>query len=114
MTMCNAVKTLFVFGPVALASLLSCKGLNVAQGGTDVLVALKDVTCVIDTYSTEVQGGVTPVQAGVDAASKCNVASDVTSTLLASHVAGMQREARPQTPCAVADGGAPIVTAKGK
>jgi hypothetical protein len=110
--MCTASKALYAFGPLALATIISsaCTPAQVAQAGTDVLVALKDVICVMDTYSTEVQGGVSVVQAGIDAASKCGVAQDVTSNILASHVAAEQREARPTTPeGGLVDAGAPVL-----
>jgi hypothetical protein len=116
MTMCTAPKKLFVFGPLAIAAAmsLSCKGVNTPQAGTDVMVAVKDVICLIDTYSTEVQGGVNAAQAAIDAASKCGIASDIASTVLASHVAGMEREARKFSPDSgqLVDAGAPVLVKK--
>ena len=60
----------------------------------DVTVAVKDVICLLDTYSTEVQSGVNDVQAGIDAASKCGVATDVATQVFAAHKAALEREAR--------------------
>jgi hypothetical protein len=59
------------------------------------MVDLKDALCVLQTYSTEVQGAVPPAQAALDAFSKCNVGADIGQQILTAHLAAAEREARP-------------------
>jgi hypothetical protein len=111
--MCTASRGVFAFGPLVFTTIFSCTPAQVAQGGTDIMVALKDVICVMDTYSAEVQGGTSPVQAAIDAASKCSVASDVANTILLAHQAAEQREARPVAANgSLVDAGAPVLGKK--
>jgi hypothetical protein len=95
--MCTASRPLFAMLPFAAlfaAALAACTPAQVAQGTTDVAVGVKDVICLINVYSTEVQGGTSVAQAVLDAASKCSIAQDIAGTILASHRAGVEREAR--------------------
>jgi hypothetical protein len=92
--MCNPFKVVLA-SALALSAVVSCGTLNQDVGVAT--VAINDVLCVLNVYSTEVQGGFNPVQAGIDAASKCNVAENVASQILGSHVAAEERELRPMT-----------------
>lgn len=83
------------FTALTLSPLLASCGGSFQQGVTATSVDINAVVCVINTYSTEVQNGVNPVQAGIDAASKCNLATAVASTILAAHTAGLEREGAP-------------------
>jgi hypothetical protein len=78
---------------LATACLAACAGLG--QAVTNTMVDLEAALCVLQTYSTEVQGAIPPAQAAVDAFSKCNVAADVGQQILTAHLAAAEREARP-------------------
>ena len=72
----------------------SACGASLGTVVSDTVVALKDVICLLTTYSTNVQAGQTPAQATLNAAQSCGVSSDVANTILASHKAAEERETR--------------------
>jgi hypothetical protein len=92
--MCNPIVRSIAFA----AALTGC-GASAGTIAKDATIAVADVECLISTYSTEVNSGVTPAQATVDSIAKCGIAKDATSVLnaksiLAAHRAGLEREGR--------------------
>jgi hypothetical protein len=95
---------------LALLGLSACPGSVISKYPT---VAVEDVLCLIQQYSTQVQAGTTPAQAIINAASQCNLAVDIATQVLGAHIAGEEREARPMTDAGTfVDAGAPIFVKK--